>query len=547
MLMDDKSEEIPLIQLFGCAIENFYQLGLKDREGHNLVLNHTKNLIQSPWKIVNKAIENTAKLLLPKVLPLHPEFREKVEAYAQGIGKSSDEVAFLLLIPEIMSFMDIWVPGAPHTMFGCSSYFCIDEKRDAPIHGRILDFPLQGSFDVQERAILSQLDKGPKVLSFGACGFPYPSITAMNEYGVTLALHQKFDGVFYQEGYPIFELAYQILQNCKTRKDVELFIKDHPSLTTWALNMSFKNGDILSMDVSGKETYSQKYSLEPGEVIYLCNSLNNKKIDQGDLLPYGMANFNEMRSKVASQKIKEFKKKGKFSAEELIKMMGRIYEKQNKKPEKFLYDPLTPSTIQTTVMCPSSEEALFLPGPSPKFFNNEALYFSKAWGNKIKQKLKPLKGKTTPKNMQKAHHAMMASQVAMDFNDLHTAYHQVQKANVLYGTRHEANMAQFFFLVYQYINEGHTKQRAQLLKSFKGMEEVLPPYLKDHCLLFIARLEKLTKGQTSIGIDEIQNNQLQKVFDFEMKMPNLLFHKTTSVMMNPRIDILDIIYAHVRT
>ena len=89
--------------------------------------------------------------------------------------------------------------------------------------------------------------------------------------------------------------------------------------------------------------------------------------------------------------------------------------------------------------------------------------------------------------------------------------------------------------------------RWHLLKEFKEMRDQLPEYLNDHCLLFIARMEKAAKDRISISVDDIKNDHLKKTFEFEMKIHRWFLHKTTATLMNPRLDILDIIYTHVHT
>jgi hypothetical protein len=136
--------------------------------------------------------------------------------------------------------------------------------------------------------------------------------------------------------------------------------------------------------------------------------------------------------------------------------------------------------------------------------------------------------------------------VANDLGDFHKGYHHIQLAiEFLEGFPYQT-IAKFFFCVFQYMHETEKKALGNLLKDFKELDETLPSYLQDHNSLFIARLEKILKGETTVGIDEIQHPVLQRIFEFEKKMPRLLFHSITKEVMNPRLDVLDIIYPHVK-
>jgi hypothetical protein len=543
------SAPIPVIHLIGDSLENFYQLGLKDRGSHSDLLIHAHHLIKSPWTVVNKAFLQVVKSFLRVVESSHPEFYKKSQAYSEGLGRDTEEVLYALLMPEIISFMDKWVPGIPHSLLGCSSYFLWDDKRNCPAHGRILDFPLVTSFDTQERIVISKLDNGPKMVSLNSSGFPYPSLTTMTEEGITFALHQKFTNDFDRQGTPIFELVFRMLQESTSKKSLLAFLKKNKTITRWGLYISFSDGEVLEIDMAGDQLFTNEFHLEPGKVLYFNNDLvGPEKKNQDDFLPLGLTSYNQMRSHQAQEKIKDLKKGKSLNAEKLIRSMGTIHTGKSKslKTKAWKLDPLTPSSLQSSVLCPSQGEVLLIPGAAPKFFNNELVQLSHSW-EKEEVKLIKLKGKTTPEKYQKGHRHLILAQVGFDLGDWHEAYHHVQLAMIRFKGLPEEDIAFFFLLVFQYIHETHDKVKSQVLSDFRELFPKLPPYLADHALLFISRLEKIILGKTVIAVDEIQNHHLQRVFSFEMKLPQFLFHKTTSVMINPRIDLLDVIYAHVRT
>lgn len=546
--MSTKAEPIPVVSLFGSSEENFYQLGLKDRESHSEVLGHIKGLIKSPWQRVDKAVQQVAGIIANQGLNHCPEFQKKVQAYSEGLDADPADITLAILIPELVSFMTRWVPGIPTSLLGCSSFFAWDEASNAPIHGRVLDFPLQGSYDKKERAMLSRLDNGPTMLSFSATGFPYPSITTMTSEGVTFALHQKFTDTFNSKGTPIFELIFQMLQKCGDLKSTIEFLEKHDSLTTWAFYMSFENGDVLACDVMGQEKVFNTYKVEPGKILYFNNCLENPRCQKSSFLPMGIAPYNKMRLDVADQKIKKLSKEKNLNQLKLLKAIATPVPTRGKTTAtNWKMDTVTTSSISIMTMNAKTGESLYLPGPAPKFYQKEYLKFEKSFTDQgpIQSVKSSTKTKTTKEKIL-GYRSMMEAQTCWDKLDFHGAYHNIQMAIDLFESMPESFVARFFFAVFQYIHEPHEKVRNHLLAEFYELKDKLPPFLNDHCILFIARLEKILQGRTQMKSSFIQHENLRKIMGFERKLPRLFFHKATAVLMNPRVDNLDVIYAHVK-
>ena len=178
-----------LITLIGDIEENFYQLGLKDKEKGKLVHHDVKMMLRTPWRPVNTLIQEVGKSVIKNSLLKKSGNFKQLKSYAEGLGIPLEECAYTMLIPELVSCMSKWAPGLMKGNLGCSSFMMRNEVNQV-VHGRILDFPLQGSYDVYERAIIYDVKGMPKTLGFGSVGIPYPSITLMTEDGMTLALHQ---------------------------------------------------------------------------------------------------------------------------------------------------------------------------------------------------------------------------------------------------------------------------------------------------------------------------------------------------------------------
>lgn len=536
-----------LLTLIGDIDENFYQLGLADREKAKDVHRDVKLMLSTPWKPINRAIEEVAKVVLKNSLLKKSEYYTRLRSYADGLGIPLEEAAYVMLMPEMVSCMSKWAPGMIKGNLGCSSFFMRNDLEQV-VHGRILDFPLQGSFDLNERAVLYDLKGMPKIFGFGAAGIPYPSITLMTEDGITLSLHQKFTNVFNKDGISIFALIFDLLKHAGDRASVIDYLKNHESITTWCLYMSFKNGDVLAVDIMGKEIYSNELTIPDNGILYFCNHLEDKSISQMDMLPSGFHQYNLMREEMAGRKIKQFLAKKDKSDLALIQMMSKPYEQKLKNKghyEDYLMDTLTPSSLSIMTMNPTSGESFYVADEAPKVFRNNILELSDCFNLPAKKSIVSKKAKPASDDYYQGIKSLMKAQKGLDLHNAQDVYHHLQFAIDHLEHYPEVGLARFYFLVAQYIFETHPKVLMTLLHDFQKLEGHLPTNLNDHCLLFIGRLERILQVNHTMEEDKIKHPKLRKVYNFELKIPRSIFHATTKGMIVPRIDIIDIIYAYI--
>ncbi len=136
----------------------------------------------------------------------------------------------------------------------------------------------------------------------------------------------------------------------------------------------------------------------------------------------------------------------------------------------------------------------------------------------------------------------MEAQKGFDAHNPIDIYHHLQMAIDHLQHYPERKIAEFYFLIAQYLYESHSKVLANILNDFKKFEDNLPPYLNDHCLLFIGRLERILKMSPSMEEDKIETMKLREIYQRELKIPRAIFHTASKGMIIPRIDILDVIY-----
>ncbi len=533
-------------QLIGDPAENFYQLGVKDRGNVSGIYHHVRSLLSTKNNMANNIIEGILSQLSHQVLKNNLKFKKNISAYAEGLNLPVAHVMTILLIPEIMSCSTKWAPSLPvFTLQGCSSFFTHDEDFESPIHGRILDSAFFNSFDKYERAILYHFNNGPKIFSYSTAGLPYPSLTAMNELGITISLHHKFSSDFYISGTPIFEIIFQILQLCQTKKDVLSYLQNVTSISSWGLYISFKDNDILRVDISGDKIDYNVDKVISKKIFYYNNLPENKNINLSNTLPYGMNQYCKLRSKSANKKIKKINKKKTINQLNLLKFMSIPEHGQDINSQSWALEPINHCSVGAYTLDAVNGRSLSVSGPAPKYFNGEYSEFTNIWENPL-VKLRKTKTKITPSRYYLGMRSLALAQVAIDSKEIVNAYHNLQiSMNQLEGY-YELNIAKFYFAVLQYIHEPNTELRFRMLNKFRELEDNLPSYLNDHCLLFISRLEVILRGESFISPEQVQHKKLQNILQIEKKIPSSIMHKATAKFIMPRIEFLDIYYHHLK-
>ena len=239
------SKEINHIHLFGNPEENFYILGKKDKDSYHRIYNQISSLCirnKHLTKILRLANELSLHLSRKKYEHHH---NKELKAYAEGLEVPYEEILYSFLLPEIVSSFNKWVPDLMSLIPGCSSLF-VPSTSGGVVHTRILDYALNETFTESERSILYDFDDRYKNLSFSCAGVPFASMTAMNDQGLTLALHYKHGQHFNNNGESIFFMANEIINTCSNIREAIKLIKKKSSISYWGLYLSDKHGENVN-------------------------------------------------------------------------------------------------------------------------------------------------------------------------------------------------------------------------------------------------------------------------------------------------------------
>ncbi len=534
----NKPPSLELIKLVGSPAENFYQLGVKDRDGHKMLFEHMEKILKIPGDRVKKVLKRVGEISAASMLQLDPEFKHLLDSYCQGLGMDENEYLFSLLLPEFASTLGKWLPGLP-TNIGCSSYFGLNNKQE-PIHMRILDFSLFPTYEIHERAIQYDFLNYPTVFTYSTAGMPFPALHAMSSEGFSLALHQKFTPTLEVQGTPIFTIIHNILFNCHDEKSILRYLSETTSLTTWGINILFKSGKVLEIDIAGDQLHTKECNLKANSWHYINNRPLEHQPDK--TFPVGIENYCDMRYKSAEKKLTLLNKK-EHTNNSILKIAGQSKLQSLKNSANWNIDTSTMSSLGSILFSPKAQESLYNLGPAPKFYNGHFDHFKNCTG-KISQTKKELSATTD--SLQLGYRRLMLSQKHFDFKEIPECYHEIQMSIELLKGHPEELIARFFFIIYQYIFDSSKYSRYNQRDTLICLHSKLPSYLSDHAKIFINKIEKELQLTATFTADDIINKRLQKVITFDNKLPFTMLHKLISFSIVPRIDILDIIYAYIK-
>src|SRR3989338_11450362 len=108
-------------------------------------------------------------------------------------------------------------------------------------------------------------------------------------------------------------------------------------------------------------------------------------------------------------------------------------------------------------------------------------------------------------------------QFKYDRGEKDNAYHLMQMTLEKETDPQMKSILEFFFFVWQYLEETDPKFLQHLYQSFQGLSN-LPPHLNEHRYLFLMRLEKILGHQVSSLKHKLTHPSLIAVYDKEMKL-----------------------------
>lgn len=531
------NEDLPHIHLIGNRAENFYALGKRDKFAFEDVHAQISRLcIRNDF--MAKLLKSTAELSgRIKKNTTHLQ-HEDIQAYAEGLERSFDDVLLTMLMPEMVASFNKWAPDLLALLPGCSSLFSWDQESQGIIHSRILDYALSGPFEENQRSILYEFKGQYKIFSYGSAGIALPGLSAMNEKGLTLALHYKHGKYFDLTGESIFYIAYDILAKCADVREATKLLRQKKSISFWGFYLSDASGEVASLDICGNELYQERFDLKDHGTLYFNNRALLKNTATDQIQPFGNANQCKMRKEVVEKRLAN--QSGELSMEKTLEIIAKPSGKKAQHARDWKLGPLTPASIQVYSFHGTQLKSFFISHSTPKVFNGNFLEQTNLFTNvQTKVHKKKYKADNYHQGLKYTHQF----QSYLDKNNIPKAYHSLQMAIQYFKGYEEFYILSFYFTVMEYIYESDKRDMSYIYHDFLNLEGKLPSYLNDHRLLFLLRTSKLLEQTVENNINLIENKALKELYRKEFNLNGMAI-KGLKYLIFPRIEILDIIYAY---
>lgn len=187
------------------------------------------------------------------------EIQAHMRALAEGAELPLEQVTQAFVLPDLF----LWLvsrsnllkrpPMAPQ--LGCSSVFVQGAaSKQGMLHGRNLDYMGVGHWDAEPAILFYQPDQGQRYVSVSSAGIPLGGVTAMNEAGLTLAVHQHLSCLnIALKGTPIGVAGDQVMRRAENLNEALAILESFPPNVCWTyLIASAEEQALLCYETTGK-------------------------------------------------------------------------------------------------------------------------------------------------------------------------------------------------------------------------------------------------------------------------------------------------------
>ena len=178
---------------------------------------------------------------------------EEMRGLAVGLGLKEEEIAEALVLADVFQLISAFaerrrkagppvIPG-----FGCTS--AVRETPDNLLFARNFDFWGAGYWDANPAIVFHHPDKGRAFCSIATAGLPTGGITAINEDGIAVAVHQHASRDASMSGMPVIDIAHSIVRNSATVGEAIEVASGSKATGGWTIVVAGR-GEAAAMEMS---------------------------------------------------------------------------------------------------------------------------------------------------------------------------------------------------------------------------------------------------------------------------------------------------------
>lgn len=176
-------------------------------------------------------------------------FPEHVKAHVKGLSKGSGVKEELIWQAFVLPDTFLWLTAQSQKLrkletapqlavqtLGCSSAIAHSRatRQGELLHARNLDYMGAHAWDKETAVLFYQPEDGLRYLSVSSAGIPLGGVTAMNEAGLTLAVHQHVACLNVQlGGQPVGVIGDEVMRKARTLDEARRILDSHRPNACW--------------------------------------------------------------------------------------------------------------------------------------------------------------------------------------------------------------------------------------------------------------------------------------------------------------------------
>lgn len=512
-----------MISMIGDPVENFYQLGLKEKDSFLMIEERATKLVSASeiFRLGNNLLTRTKTILKKQEVTF---FDQCVSAYAEGLGVGSFRYQSFLSIFEIAARYGQIYPELKGMLPGCTSLF---EKKDNEMtHTRLMDFPLSGFFEKLPRIYYWQTEGREPVLSYSCEGLAPLFFQGLHGSGVSFALHHKPANSFHDDGQSIFKILFDTMFESKDFNQIKKELKKRKTITKWGLLLMEKSGVVHVTDLDGPTQSNESYNVNDTSPLIFTNI--PFKVDEKGFENY--FKFSENRQTWLKEKVTQ------ASNSHILDVVTNI---ELQKEKNWIHPCATLSTVGACHI-----------NLTKGFFDIKEGDYALTGSDAIVRvnlaelgDLKILKDGRPLRPAEEAWKKIAKAQGDYDQGNYDQAYHELQMSLALMPITLWKEIIQFYLCVWDFKFITNTKELTLVYKKLKKLK--VPDLLKDQWVLLVMRMEKKLDLAPTVSSQDV-SPELQDLFLLEKTAHKAVF-ATWMKLLYPRMEILDVFSPHSRT